>query len=103
MTDERAIEDRIRARAHEIWEREGRPEGAHGRHWDEARLEVEAEERVAAAAAPERDVVEATEGRLAGTSGAPDVFPEAGTGAPPDEDLPLETEASPSQFDRAPM
>lgn len=26
-------EDRIRQRAHEIWEREGRPEGRHEVHW----------------------------------------------------------------------
>ena len=37
-------EERIRRRAHEIWEREGRPEGRRGEHWARARREVEAEE-----------------------------------------------------------
>lgn len=41
-------EDSIRERAHQIWEREGRPEGAHDRHWEEARLELEAEEEIGA-------------------------------------------------------
>jgi Protein of unknown function (DUF2934) len=36
--------ERIRRRAHEIWEREGRPEGRHEEHWTQARREVEAEE-----------------------------------------------------------
>ncbi len=37
-------EDRIRRRAHGVWEREGRPEGRHEEHWGQARREVEAEE-----------------------------------------------------------
>ena len=105
MTDERAIEDRIRARAHEIWEREGQPEGQELRHWDEARLEIESEERVSASAGSDiPGDAEAGEAALqegvAGT--ASDVLPEAGQGAP-NEDLPVETEASPSQLERAPM
>ncbi|NUB15916.1 DUF2934 domain-containing protein [Azospirillum brasilense] len=39
-------EDRIRHRAHEIWEREGRPEGRHEVHWAQACAEIEAEERI---------------------------------------------------------
>jgi hypothetical protein len=35
--------ERIRLRAHEIWEREGRPEGREREHWDQAVQEVEAE------------------------------------------------------------
>ena len=35
---------RIRQRAHEIWEQEGRPEGAHERHWRQAESEVAAAE-----------------------------------------------------------
>ena len=34
MTDDR--HERIRQRAHEIWEQAGRPEGAHMDHWDQA-------------------------------------------------------------------
>lgn len=36
-------EDLIRDRAHAIWEREGRPEGAGDRHWEQARAEIAAE------------------------------------------------------------
>lgn len=35
-------EDRIRRRAHAIWEAEGRPEGRHEAHWEQARAEIEA-------------------------------------------------------------
>ncbi|TGV75838.1 DUF2934 domain-containing protein [Mesorhizobium sp. M00.F.Ca.ET.149.01.1.1] len=34
MTDDR--HERIRQRAHEIWEKAGRPEGAHMEHWEQA-------------------------------------------------------------------
>lgn len=34
-------ENRIRQRAYEIWEREGRPEGRHAEHWDIACREIE--------------------------------------------------------------
>lgn len=36
------IEERIRARAHAIWEEEGRPEGRAEEHWARATREVEA-------------------------------------------------------------
>ena len=39
--------DRIQSRAHEIWEREGRPHGRHDEHWFQAQAEVEAERRAA--------------------------------------------------------
>ena len=42
MIDDR--QDRIRRRAHEIWESEGRPHGAHDRHWHQAAGEVDAED-----------------------------------------------------------
>ncbi|WP_035708379.1 DUF2934 domain-containing protein [Niveispirillum irakense] len=32
--------DRIRQRAHEIWEREGRPLGREAQHWEQARNEI---------------------------------------------------------------
>ena len=35
---------RVRERAHAIWEREGRPEGGHERHWATAEDELRAEE-----------------------------------------------------------
>ena len=37
-------EHKIRARAYELWEREGRGHGSHDRHWSEATRQVEAEE-----------------------------------------------------------
>ncbi|TPI12722.1 DUF2934 domain-containing protein [Mesorhizobium sp. B4-1-3] len=40
MTDDR--HERIRQRAHEIWEQAGRPEGAHLDHWDRATAEIDA-------------------------------------------------------------
>ena len=36
--------DRIHKRAYEIWEREGRPDGQHDAHWEQARRECEAED-----------------------------------------------------------
>lgn len=38
-------EERIRRRAHEIWEREGRPEGEHDAHWARACAEIDDEDR----------------------------------------------------------
>ncbi len=46
MADDR--EDRIRERAQQIWEKEGRPEGQQDRHWSEASAEIDAEERIGA-------------------------------------------------------
>ena len=42
MTSEK--EDRIRRRAYELWEQEGRPQGREWDHWVQAAREVEAEE-----------------------------------------------------------
>lgn len=36
----KADDDRIRKRAHEIWEEEGRPEGRHSEHWEQAVRDV---------------------------------------------------------------
>ena len=35
---------RIRARAHEIWEKEGRPDGAEKQHWEQASREIDQQE-----------------------------------------------------------
>ncbi|MER9661764.1 DUF2934 domain-containing protein [Mesorhizobium sp. M0159] len=40
MTDR---EERIRQRAHAIWEQAGRPDGAHQQHWDQATTEIDTE------------------------------------------------------------
>jgi hypothetical protein len=42
MADSR--EDRIRARAHEIWLNEGQPSGHEQRHWEQAAADVDAED-----------------------------------------------------------
>src|SRR5689334_12089519 len=49
MADDR--DQRIRDRAYQIWEREGRPEGRHDEHWRRAAEEIEAEARPKAATA----------------------------------------------------
>ncbi|WP_313526707.1 DUF2934 domain-containing protein [Shinella sp.] len=36
--------ERIRKRAHEIWEEEGRPEGREYSHWLRARADIQAED-----------------------------------------------------------
>jgi hypothetical protein len=36
-------EERVRQRAHEIWEEAGRPDGQHDAHWEQACREIEAE------------------------------------------------------------
>ncbi|MDX8466062.1 DUF2934 domain-containing protein [Mesorhizobium sp. VK23B] len=52
MTDDR--QERIRRRAHEIWERAGRPEGAHMEHWDQATAEIDGAAKPKAKAAPKK-------------------------------------------------
>jgi hypothetical protein len=47
------LDAKIRARAHEIWEHEGRPAGRAELHWEQARREIEFE---AARAKPEKTV-----------------------------------------------
>jgi len=44
-------EERIRAKAHELWEADGRPEGRERAHWEQAAKLVEEEEQQAAKAA----------------------------------------------------
>jgi Protein of unknown function (DUF2934) len=41
----RAHDERVRRRAHEIWDREGRPEGRESEHWRMASAEIDAEDR----------------------------------------------------------
>ncbi|RUT95053.1 DUF2934 domain-containing protein, partial [Mesorhizobium sp. USDA-HM6] len=52
MTDDR--QERIRRRAHEIWEQAGRPEGAHMEHWDQATAEIDGAAKPKAKAAPKK-------------------------------------------------
>ena len=52
MNDER--EQRIRERAHQIWESEARPDGQDQSHWERALREIEVEERAKTSSAAER-------------------------------------------------
>ncbi|WP_448208096.1 DUF2934 domain-containing protein [Azospirillum sp. sgz302134] len=47
--NDRDRNDRIQRRAHEIWEREGKPQGRHDDHWSQAEAEIRAEEDAAGA------------------------------------------------------
>ena len=38
------LESRIRERAHQLWEREGRPEGREAAHWDMAKEQITIED-----------------------------------------------------------
>ena len=44
VANDQLIEERIRARAHRLWEEEGRPEGRAEAHWEQARLIVALED-----------------------------------------------------------
>jgi len=46
-------EELLRQKAYAIWEREGRPDGEHGRHWDEASIGFSDEDDVASDEATE--------------------------------------------------
>ncbi|RWO02463.1 DUF2934 domain-containing protein [Mesorhizobium sp.] len=50
MSDDK--HERIRRRAYEIWEREGQTHGLHERHWNQATLEIENEDRSLGARPP---------------------------------------------------
>ena len=67
-------DDRIRERAHAIWEREGRPDGREQDHWEQARREVENEESADRSGAGSSGVAargsETTGGAGRGASGA---------------------------------
>jgi hypothetical protein len=77
MQNERT--ERIRERAHEIWEREGQPEGRDVEHWQMAVAEIEAEESQAGVGVP----------------AAPAAKPRRAKGAPPlQEERAAPTEAA---------
>lgn len=38
--------EQIRARAHELWEAEGRPEGRHDAHWEQAQSQLMSQDRL---------------------------------------------------------
>jgi hypothetical protein len=44
MVDDTELQDRIHAKAYQLWEEEGRPDGREMDHWDKARILVAIEE-----------------------------------------------------------
>lgn len=54
-------EERVRTRAHQIWEREGRKDGEHDRHWQQALEELRNE-----------DAGQSAEGSAGGQTGSGD-------------------------------
>ena len=44
QTQERDLEQRIRARAHQLWEQEGRPDGRADSHWEQAKAIIALED-----------------------------------------------------------
>jgi len=61
-------EDKIRERAHDIWERHHRPEGFEVQFWFRAERELRAERRTRL----EQEVGDETDALAAGAGGAPD-------------------------------
>ena len=65
MADDR--EQKVKSRAYEIWESEGRPSGRHDENWDQARREIERDQgRTTAGPAPEGPAKRAPARRAAG-------------------------------------
>lgn len=56
------IENRIRERAYEIWEEEGRPEGREAQHWQQAAAEIADAQR------ENRETQAKTGGKTSGTT-----------------------------------
>ncbi|TIT32077.1 MAG: DUF2934 domain-containing protein [Mesorhizobium sp.] len=52
MTDDR--QERIRNRAHQIWQEEGQPAGHHERHWQQAAADIDREDAGLGAKKPAR-------------------------------------------------
>lgn len=69
-------EDRIRQRAHELWEQEGRPTGAEERHWMQAVAEIDASKPTVAkkpktAKAPKAAIKPVASGKAASKASKP--------------------------------
>ena len=44
MTTNEDLDTRVKARAHQIWESEGRPDGRESSHWEQAQWEISEED-----------------------------------------------------------
>lgn len=60
-------EARVRERAHQLWEQEGRPHGRDADHWDQATREVDAQD---SAAPPEKKAPRARKSAPKSAAGA---------------------------------
>lgn len=69
MADSR--EDRIRARAHAIWLKEGQPSGHEARHWQQAIDEVDAEDAAKPAPAKKKAAAPAKKAAAPKTAAKP--------------------------------
>lgn len=78
-------EERVRQRAHEIWQREGGSHGRHDEHWHQAQREIEAEDAVVGEAPTLKDVKEKAAKKSAKGAGAK-VEEMAGALSSPDQD-----------------
>ncbi|TPK61802.1 DUF2934 domain-containing protein [Mesorhizobium sp. B2-4-15] len=52
MADDR--QERIRNRAHEIWQEEGQPAGQHERHWHQATADIDREDATGTSSAAKK-------------------------------------------------
>jgi len=74
-------EERIRIRAYQIWEREGRLEGRHEHNWEEARREIEAEDAARGGGGTAAAGARSRRDKAAGSTGQ--AKPKSGTGIGP--------------------
>ncbi|MGR3780462.1 MAG: DUF2934 domain-containing protein [Albimonas sp.] len=73
MTDD--LETRIRMRAHDLWQREGRPDGRDADHWREAEQEIAREDS-------EAEFKATPEAAPAPPEGTPPLSPRGGVAGP---------------------
>lgn len=77
-------DERIRQRAHDIWEAEGRPEGREYSHWLRARAEIQDEEAEAGERPPQETLERASPADIARNALPPGTVPENPTAENPD-------------------
>lgn len=65
------LQAKLEARAYEIWQAEGKPEGRHLEHWEQARQEQNTPEAAAKPPAAKRKVKDATTVKKLGTTKKP--------------------------------
>ncbi|GAA4258415.1 DUF2934 domain-containing protein [Azospirillum formosense] len=73
--------ERVRRRAHDIWERDGRPEGRHDEHWAQAEAEVDDEIRAERQSAETESSAPEAPPKRRSTKAGPKAGPKAATTA----------------------